>query len=247
MGFFQNKSKHTSKPDSEDTDLLVEDDADEESVEFKMMDRQEIFAPDLTSPVISALISENIEAGRNGKTTYGITDVMKLITTISDVSDSELALVIKTIASFGIDIKAVVKEAIEKERLAKHRITSLKQDIEQHQQQIEVCKEQVDLLEVGMSEMAKSKDYLIKGMRLLTDADKLLDEKNSKTSSTKKVKSKKENSKAKTSKKKTTGRKKAKIDKAAETVELTSINLDVKPVKPSKSKTRSKKKTPKTK
>lgn len=237
MGFFQKKSNKVKKSKiepAEDSDVAV---ADEEkppqldsSSEFKMMERQEVFAPDLTSPVITALISENIEAGRRGEPGYGITDVMKLISAIPQVSDSELAMVIRTIASFGIDVKAVVKEAIEKERLAKHRIERLNSDINNHKTIIKQCKDEINLLEVGLVEMEKSKDCLIKGMRLLTETEAALPLGESKSSNAKpKTKSKRATRKKSVKTKAKT--KKTKVVNTAETVELTSINLDVQPVK----------------
>ncbi|MDH5323998.1 MAG: hypothetical protein OEY58_00890 [Gammaproteobacteria bacterium] len=284
MGLFRKNSKNRDDVAGEDTDLAVAQRDPlqvEKNTGFKMMDRQEIFAPDLTSPVIEALISENIESGRRGKDHYSITDVMKLISVIPRVSDSELVMVIRTIASFGVDVKAVIKEAIEKERLAQHRMNRLRQDIDGFKQKIKNSQEEIGLLEVGLVELVKSKDCLIKGVRLLKDSGASLPEKSAvdvqevlskvavaerqvpemdtfstrvmdktelaeaNTIDQKKVQDQvqtKKKTKANTKAKRTTkARSKAKntaktnakkvpVSNTAETVELTSINLDVKPI-----------------
>ena len=214
---------------------------------FKMMERQEVFAPDLTSPVITALISENIQARKRGEPGYGITDVMKLISAIPDVSDSELEMVIRTIASFGIDIKAVIKEAIEKERLAKNRIDRLNNDVAHHKEIIKQSNDEINLLQVGLVELERSKDCLIKGMRLISESEtkqtsdtdgqqtkviaKHKTQSNTKKSNTKKSTAKTKRKTVKKSAKPKTKKTKSKVSNAAETVELTSINLDVEPIK----------------
>ena len=222
----------------------------------------------MISPVIEALIVENIESGRRGKTHYSITDVMKLISAIPQVSDSELAMVIRTISSFGVDIKGVIKEAIEKERLANRRIEQLKQEVQNYRSKIQETQEEIGLLDVGVTELKKSKDCLIKGVRLLkesgtpliptenglserADMETVAEEakqsddnkdvkKNEapKSNSTSKKKTRVKAKTAKTKAAKTKGKTKtesAQKDKPAinttKTMELTSINLDVKPIK----------------
>ena len=77
---------------------------------------------------------------------------------------AEISAVVRTLASFDININSMIDELTDKETLTKKRLKVLKLEIELFKAKIINRQKEMDLLEVGLSEMLKSKDYLQKGL-----------------------------------------------------------------------------------
>ena len=115
----------------------------------------------------------NYDNSDNGNPKYGVSEVITLLHSLPEInSDTVLTTAIRTIESFGIEIDSIIDDAVIKEDLTYERLTVLKQEIAHYSKEIMAREEEVDLLEVGLTEVVRAREYLERGMSIIS-SDKM--------------------------------------------------------------------------
>ena len=104
---------------------------------------------------------------RNGNAAeFGIGDLIKLLHSLPQNNfDAEISAVVRTIASFDINIQNLIDDINNQETLAKKRLKVLELEIELFKAKIKNRQKEMDLLQIGAAELSKSKDCLKKGLK----------------------------------------------------------------------------------
>lgn len=109
--------------------------------------------------------SLNQEAGH-----YSVGELIKLFHSLPRQNlDAEISAVVRTIASFDLNISDLINDLASQETLAKKRLKVLELEIELFEAKIKNRKREMDLLHVGLAEMGKSKGYLKKGLQRINE------------------------------------------------------------------------------
>jgi hypothetical protein len=102
----------------------------------------------------------------NGSTEFGIGDLVKLFHSLPQKNfDAEISAVVRTIASFDINIQNLIDDIHNQETLALKRMKVLELEIELFKAKIKNREKEMDLLHIGTAELCKSKAYLERGLQ----------------------------------------------------------------------------------
>jgi hypothetical protein len=97
---------------------------------------------------------------------FGIGDLIKLLHSLPQQNfDAEISAVVRTIASFDINIQNLIDDINNQETLAKKRLKVLELEIELFKAKIKNRQKEMDLLQIGAAELSKSKVCLEKGLK----------------------------------------------------------------------------------
>ncbi|MGD8591882.1 MAG: hypothetical protein PVF82_03565 [Gammaproteobacteria bacterium] len=97
---------------------------------------------------------------------FAIGDLIKLLHSLPQQNfDAEISAVVRTIASFDINIQNLIDDINHQETLAKKRMKVLELEIELFKAKIKNRQKEMDLLQIGAAELSKSKDCLAKGLK----------------------------------------------------------------------------------
>jgi FtsZ-binding cell division protein ZapB len=111
-------------------------------------------------------------AKRSGSSSaeYGISDLVKLFHSLPQQNvNAEISTVVRTIASFNINIDHLIEDLIHQESLAKKRVKVLELEIELFKAKIMNRKKEMDLLQMGISELGKANNHLQHGLTAIRD------------------------------------------------------------------------------
>lgn len=97
---------------------------------------------------------------------FGIGDLVKLFHALPQKNfDAEISAVVRTIASFDINIQNLIDDIHNQETLAQKRMKVLELEIELFKAKIKNRQKEMDLLKIGAAELGKSKGYLEQGLK----------------------------------------------------------------------------------
>jgi len=97
---------------------------------------------------------------------FAIGDLIKLFHSLPQQNfDAEISAVVRTIASFDINIENLIEDIRNQETLAKKRMKVLELEIELFKAKIKTRQKELDLLQIGAAELNKSKTYLEQGLK----------------------------------------------------------------------------------
>ena len=101
---------------------------------------------------------------------FSIGDLIKLFHSLPQKNfDAEISAVVRTIASFDINIQNLIEDIQNQESLAKKRLKVLELEIELFKAKIKNRQKEMDLLKIGATELSKSKVYLARGLNRIGD------------------------------------------------------------------------------
>lgn len=96
---------------------------------------------------------------------YSISDLINLFHSLPQQQlAAKISTVVGTIASFDVNIQNLIEDLVNQESLAKKRVKVLELEIELFKAKIKNRKRELDLLQIGICELAKSRTYLQRGM-----------------------------------------------------------------------------------
>lgn len=105
-------------------------------------------------------------SGRDQPTEYGIGDLVKLIHALPQNNfDAEISAVVRTLASFDINIQNLIADIHNQETLARKRMKVLELEIQLYKAKIKNRQKEMDLLQIGAHELSKSKSFLEQGLK----------------------------------------------------------------------------------
>ena len=103
-------------------------------------------------------------------TEFGTGDLVKLFHSLPQKNfDAEITAVVRTIASFDIDIHNLIIDINNQESLANKRIKVLELEIQLFKAKIKSRQKEMDLLQIGVEELGKSKTYLKQGLKSIEE------------------------------------------------------------------------------
>ena len=113
---------------------------------------------------------------RNGQSAeFGIGDLVKLLHSLPQQNfDAEISAVVRTIASFDIDIQELIDDISHQHSLATKRLKVLELEIELFKAKIKNRQKEMDLLHIGVAELVKSKVYLEQGITRIGEENNAL-------------------------------------------------------------------------
>jgi hypothetical protein len=115
------------------------------------------------TPVASPQSPPTSQHGNSAE--FGIGDLIKLFHSLPQQNfDAEISAVVRTIASFDINIPNLIDDLHHQETLAKKRLKVLELEIELFKAKIKNRQKEMDLLKIGSAELLKSKTYLERGL-----------------------------------------------------------------------------------
>ncbi|WP_455210970.1 hypothetical protein [Kaarinaea lacus] len=110
----------------------------------------------------------------NNSADFGIGDLIKLFHSLPQKNfDAEISAVVRTIASFDINIQNLIDDINNQETLAKKRLKVLELEIELFKAKIKNRQKEMDLLKLGATELSKSKTYLTQGLHRVGEENNL--------------------------------------------------------------------------
>jgi hypothetical protein len=107
-----------------------------------------------------------LRQSQNSQAEFGIGDLVKLFHSLPQKNfDAEVSAVVRTIASFDINIQNLIDDIHNQETLAQKRMKVLELEIELFKAKIKNRQKEMDLLKIGATELGKSKGYLEQGLQ----------------------------------------------------------------------------------
>lgn len=108
-----------------------------------------------------------------GPADMGAGDLVKLFHSLPRQNfDAEIAAVVRTIVSFDINIENLIDDITHQELLANKRLKVLELEVQLFNAKIKTRQKEMDLLQIGVDELAKSKTYLQHGLQHIDEKNK---------------------------------------------------------------------------
>ena len=121
---------------------------------------------------VDSPITQSTHSGNSAE--FGIGDLIKLLHSLPQQNfEAEISAVVRTMASFDINIPNLISDINNQEVLAKKRLKVLELEIELFKAKIKNRQKEMDLLQIGAAELSKSKECLEKGLKRIGEENHL--------------------------------------------------------------------------